>query len=415
MWYYNYGEWTEAYVFLKLLGSGIIFGADVNFEKDDNVFLNILDIIRHEGDKTLEFKRISSEELVYAIENGTQYRSIAYKELLDEASLLFESIKNVTSKDRKFSIEHTEEYLKELHFSQPKIPKLPNDISAKYGKKTDIILKTKDSTDTAVSTTGFSIKSHLGSASTLFNTAPASGLIYELVGCTDDIMNEINGNHISSVIGMIKYIKENKNTNLKFVGTSDEFQANLEFIDLRMAEVLSCMMLIQIGYYNKAKSSKVKDLVSKIEEYNPIKEVKRPQHWYKAKMKSFLYDSFAGLTATEAWDGEKKLSGGYIDVSKDGEMLFYRAVSDDVFTSFLYNHTYVDRPSRGVNKDVAFVKAKACLEGREATQTELDNAIYTVNKEGKPEKKGKYGDWGYVYKKNDGKYYMNINFQIRFQ
>ena len=415
MWYYNYGEWTEAYVFLRLLGSGIIYGADINFKKDDNVFLNIIDIIRHEGDKTLEFKRISSKGIVYAIENGTQYRLIAYKELLDEASLLFESIKNVTSKDRKFSIEHTEEYLKELHFSQPKIPKLPKEISAQYGKKTDIILTTKDSIDAAVSTTGFSIKSHLGSSSTLFNSAPASGLIYELVGCSDELMNEINGNYILSENGMIKFIKENRSINLRFVGTSNEFQSNLEFIDLRMAEVLNCMMLIQIGYYDKAKSSKVKDLVNKIEEYNPIKEVMRPQHWYKAKMKSFLYDSFAGLTATEAWDGEKKLSGGYIDVSKEGDMLFYRALSDDVFTSFLYDHTYVDRPSRGVNKDVAFVKARARLKGREATQTELDNAIYRVNKNGKREKKGKYGDWGYVYKKDDGKYYMNINFQIRFE
>ena len=415
MWYYNYGEWTEAYVFLKLLGSGIIYGADINFKKDDNVFLNIIDIIRHEGDKTLEFKRISNKKLVYAIENGTQYRLITYKELLDEANQLFDSIKKVTSKERKFSIEHTEDYLKELHFSQPKIPRLPKDISAQYGKKTDIILKTKDSIDAAESTTGFSIKSHLGGASTLFNTAPASGLIYELVGCSDEIMDEINGNHLSSKNGMIKYIKENKSINLRFVGNSDEFQANLEFIDLRMAEVLSCMMLIQIGYYDKAKSNKVKDLVNKLEEFNPIKEVTRPQHWYKAKMKTFLYDSFAGLTATEAWNGEKKLSGGYIDVSKEGEMLFYRAVSDDVFTSFLYNHTYVDRPSRGVNKDVAIVKAKARLEGREATQTELDNVSYSVGKEGKLEKKKPRGDWGYVYKKDDGKYYMNINFQIRFE
>ena len=50
MWYYNYGEWTEAYVFLKLLGSGIIFGADVNFEKPYNQdTLEFLDVLFNHG------------------------------------------------------------------------------------------------------------------------------------------------------------------------------------------------------------------------------------------------------------------------------------------------------------------------------------------------------------------------------
>lgn len=90
-------------------------------------------------------------------------------------------------------------------------------------------------------------------------------------------------------------------------------------------------------------------------------------------------------------------------------MLYYRAVSDDVFNTFLYEHTFFDRPSRGVNKDKAKVVAKAFLEGREVTDEEILDAT-TKNGQPKPKK----GDWGYVFKRDDGKYYITINFQIRF-
>ena len=49
MWEFNYGEWTEAYVFLSLLGTGRIYAADENFERSENVYIDILKIIRYEG------------------------------------------------------------------------------------------------------------------------------------------------------------------------------------------------------------------------------------------------------------------------------------------------------------------------------------------------------------------------------
>lgn len=53
--------------------------------------------------------------------------------------------------------------------------------------------------------------------------------------------------------------------------------------------------------------------------------------------------------------------------------------------------------------DKAKVIAQAYLEGREVTEEELLEATY---KNGKP--KPKKGDWGYVYKGEDGKYYIFI-------
>lgn len=343
-----------------------------------------------------------------AKDNGIVFKVLPYDELIGKADYLYDAIKNVTSGNRKFTVPEIERYLSELKFTQPKVPKLPQEIENEYGKKTDIIITMQDSTDRAVSTTGFSIKSHLGSASSLFNSSMASNFLYEIVGCDDTEMYKINGNYISSEIGMFEYIKNNPNLALEFKGTSEKFNENLDFIELKMSEILSCAILTQIGYYDRATSSKTKDIIEKVAERNPV-GVRRPEIWYEAKIKDFLYATFSGLTASESWDGRRKLSGGYIDVGTNGEMLYYRAVSDDVFNTFLYEHTFFDRPSRGVNKDKAKVLAKAFLEGREITEEEIIDA---TTKNGKP--KPKKGDWGYVFKQEDGKYYITVNFQIRF-
>ena len=406
MWEFNYGEWTEAYVFLRLLGNGRIYAADRNFKQDENVYIDILNIIRYEKEHILEFQR--ELESVAAKDNGIIFKVLPYDEVISKADYLYAAIKNVTSGNRKFTVPEIERYLSELKFTQPKVPKLPKEIEDEYGKKTDIIITMQDSTDRAVSTTGFSIKSHLGSASSLFNSSMASNFLYEIVGCDDTEMYKINGNYISSELGMFEYIKNNPNLTLEFKGTSEKFNENLDFIELKMPEILSCAILTQIGYYDRAVSSKTKDIIEKVVERNPV-GVRRPEIWYEAKMKDFLYATCSGLTASESWDGKRKLSGGYIDVGTNGEMLYYRAVSDDVFNTFLYEHTFFDRPSRGVNKDKAKVLAKAFLEGREATDEEILDA---VTKNGKP--KPKKGDWGYVFKQEDGKYYITINFQIRF-
>ena len=161
-----------------------------------------------------------------------------------------------------------------------------------------------------MSTTGFSIKSHLGSSSSLFNSAMASNFLYEIIGCDEQEMYEINGKYISSEIGMIEYIKNNPALTLEFRGISDEFRDNLDFVELKMPEILSCAILTQIGYYDRANSNKTRDIIEKVAQKNPV-GVRRPETWYEAKMKDFLYASFSGLTATEPWDGRRKLSGGY--------------------------------------------------------------------------------------------------------
>ena len=55
VWQFNRGEWTEAYVFLRLLGDGRIYGANDNLEKDELTYIDIINIIKDEPNQYLRF------------------------------------------------------------------------------------------------------------------------------------------------------------------------------------------------------------------------------------------------------------------------------------------------------------------------------------------------------------------------
>lgn len=51
----NKGEWSEIYVFLRLLEAGKLYAADKSLNKIDSVFYDVLKIIRQENLGLLEF------------------------------------------------------------------------------------------------------------------------------------------------------------------------------------------------------------------------------------------------------------------------------------------------------------------------------------------------------------------------
>ena len=61
IWRFNRGDWSEAYVFLKALGDGRIYGANADFQRNPSTFLDIIAVHRFENkrssDKVLHFRR----------------------------------------------------------------------------------------------------------------------------------------------------------------------------------------------------------------------------------------------------------------------------------------------------------------------------------------------------------------------
>ena len=374
-------------------------------KKDLSKFIKIVSVTRPEKENFVlkyepDFDSIPQK--VSAMLNETEFAVITVSELAEKANFLYKSMKTFSSQ-KKDTIPEIQEFLEKLKFSSPKIPSLPKSFENEFGRKTDIIVTIINSEDGAVSTDGFSIKSHMGSPSSLFNSGDGSRLIFKIVGCTEKRMHEIN--LIEDELKIIQAIKDDKDLSLEFVKTGkEEFAGNLEYIDTQMLKIITMTMLVQTKYLSPAKSSNLRDIVNVVSELNPL-SVMYPEHFYEAKFKDFLFTSLAGLTASKKWDGKTRMTGGYIDVNKDGELLYYRAISNEIFCSYLYENTFIDRPDRGHNKDIAIEKAKAYFENRTVSDAEIE-AIKKA--------KDKKGNCGFVYEEN-GEYFIAINFQVRFR
>ena len=63
VWEFNTGEWTEAYVFLRLLGDGRIFGASADLIRDEQTYIDVINIIRDEPNSFIKFERFIEDEL----------------------------------------------------------------------------------------------------------------------------------------------------------------------------------------------------------------------------------------------------------------------------------------------------------------------------------------------------------------
>ncbi len=349
------GEWTEAYILMRLLDDSRCYRSSSDLINDRTVNLNILNIIHNEADKIQIFLGYieSNKDFIKITDEGESIRIVTIPEMSEYAKQMYDSIKAIVA---------------------------------------DGII---------------SIKPHIGSSATLFNSSQSSGFNYEVVGCNEVGMHELNSK--DAFLSIIEGIKANYS--LKYVGCRNEaFEQNIAIVDSRMGEILNTAVLTQAAYYG-ACSSDVKSICNLVAELNPI-NVRNPQMFYPAKFKDFLFASFAGMTASTVWNGRKRLSGGYIDVSREGEMLYYRAISDDIFGNYLFENTYFDRPDRGMCKDLAVATAQAFINGHQLSEEEIRQLTYRNGVSGT--RKPKKGDFGYVYQK-DGRYYIDLNFQIRFR
>lgn len=411
VWEFNKGEWTEAYVFLRLLGDGRIYGASTGLIKDEHTYIDIISIIRDEPNSYLKFERFIEDQLakVQAMDDeGVVFKVITAPELTEKADFLYRVIMSSPAGARKIQVPAIQTYLEELRFLTPKA-NLSDSAKDRYGAKSDIIITSQNSLDKSCTTEGFSIKSHLGSNPTLFNCSQTSGFVYRIPGCTFDGMHRLNA--LDSFKTIITAIKENYS--LEYIGCRNEiFEQNICIVDSRMDEILHNTLLLFYGYYGIDVSIDMNSVCNALAIINPISS-KNPNVFYRAKIKDLLFASFAGLTASTPWSGRKKLTGGYIDVSPNGELLYYRAISDDIFANYLFQNTKFEVPDRGMCKTLALKRAQVYLKNnRNLTQEEENAIIYKNGRNGT--KNSKKGDFGYVYQEGDD-FFIVLNFQIRFR
>lgn len=353
----NKGEWSELYVFLKLLGCGILYAADEDLNRIDDLYYPLIEVLRKEDSKIKHYTKRETQIIVIDNDNNNLL-TMPMSNFAHMAETLLNVIKTSSG---TFSVPDVEDFMRVIDCTK---------VKADSSDKSDITLVLHDCQTYRNDTFGFSIKSRLGSDSTLFNVGKSTNFTFELVGnLSAEQIEEINNIQTRSKIkDRVRKIRE-YNCDIKYYDVEHQVcKSNLQMIDTNFPLILAEYILL----YYSGSGKNICELTPQISEKNPCNFNLSTGHvHYEHKIKNFLTDTALGMTAAKVWSGDFDATGGFIIVREDGEVLCYHVYNHNEFKKYLFKNTYFDTPDP------------------------------------------KRHDFGYIYEKNDRKY-IRLNAQIRF-
>ena len=376
----NIGEWSEIYVFLKLLADGKLDAADANLNAIPSVYYPIIKILRQEATIKKEFVINGSIKIIDG-NSGKIILTIPISDFVQKSQQLFANLKSASG--RSFSFPQIETFLKSIDV---------NSISKK-GMKSDIKIVVHDLKTGMTPTLGFSIKSLVGGDSTLFNPAAGTNFIFKLTKPSGlsfnfkkfniDTFNKTHKTKHSKIALRLAELEQLK-FKIKFEQIqSDNLQLNLKLIDSQLPEILAHIV------YTKYKTSKSKltDLISEIKKQNPLGfNTSKGHPFYEYKIRTFLTESALGMTPEAVWTGIYDATGGIIIVKENGDLVCYHIYNKAEFQDYLVNNTKLDQAS---------------------TSEDEKNPGNSKTVKPKPYK------FGWVYEEK-GELFIKLNLQIRF-
>ena len=355
----NIGEWSEVYVLLKLLGEGKLFAADENLNRIEEQFFPIIKIMREEekGKINEYFPLKSSNVEVYV--DGIKQKKIP-KSIFDiESKKLFQEMTIQKKSKGTFAVEETEKFMTEIKCFKIKAPSKD---------KSDIKINIMDINTGYSPIVGFSIKSELGNAPTLLNAGKTTNFIYKVTSTNPKVIEEVNDIYNSKgktdVKGRIRHI--NNTGKAEYCDMENTvFKDNIILIDSLMDKMIAETLL----YFYRDGIIECKQMVQKLEIENPFDYGN--SNAYSYKFKKFLAAVALGMRPGTKWDGKDEADGGYIIVTKKGDVVAYHIYNRNYFEEYL-----------------------------------LKNTRYEVSSTSRH-------DFGYIYEYNKEKY-IKLNLQVRF-
>ena len=232
----NKGEWSEIYVFLKLLADGRLDAADANLNVIPNIYYPIIKILRQENNKELEY--CIKDEIRVFDENKNELIHIPVIEFINNSKLLFSYLRS--SQGRSFAFEDIEDFLNSIKIFT---------LSATSTDKSDINLVVHDLKTGLEPKLGFSIKSMIGKDATLFNAGSTTNFIYEIIGNDQIVIDEINAIQTKpKIANRIQKIRENGCSICFRNIQSDTLQLNLQLIDSDLPKILAELIILKLLY-----------------------------------------------------------------------------------------------------------------------------------------------------------------------
>ena len=377
----NIGEWSEMYIFFKLMSDRKVYVADKDMNRLKDVFLNIISIIREEN-KGKEYRYFTGDVVKITL-NGEEIATVDSSRFTDKDKKVWDMI--ISKKDTTFSDQEVIDFLSSIFIQNISSPAQKR--SEFFGGTADIVLDTMDYRSGVNQIMGFSCKSDIDAAATLFNASgDNTNFEYEIVGNFDDEkMSAFNGMfHEVTKKGVTKYevatgdrmrYLKDCGVGLRFVNpVKDVARQNLVRCGgIEMPKILGGMLKY---YYFEcgAASVGVEDAIKYLADTDYVGYGFDDLYdTYRVKIANLLYAMFTGLRFSKPWSGRSDVSGGYIVVKRDGDVVAFHSCIADEFKDFLIDKLKFEGPSCSRHKYME------------------------------------------IYKKDDGKYYLKLALQFRFK
>lgn len=336
----NKGEWSEMYVFLRVLSDGRIYGADGNLNKKIDVYYDVNRIVRNEKEGLLDYIISTDGKNVDVMLGDKLIAKIKRDKVSEETDILLKKI--IASNETTFSVEETELLMEEMHCSKLKAPS---------SDKSDITIEVHDYRTGMNPILGFSIKSSLGHPSTLVNAGKTTNFVFRLSKTpnTEQIITVngdemIDGKTTKQPSLSVRYKSLiSSGINLIFDKTECEtLQDNLETIADSLPQIVAEM--IKLHFIDGISS--VKEQIKMLNERNPLKYKNLDTHpKYELKIRNLLEAYALGMLSATPWKGNEDANGGYIIVKKDGDIVCYHIYNRNDFKDYLVNHTRLETAS----------------------------------------------------------------------
>jgi hypothetical protein len=328
----NKGEWSEIYVFLKLLAEGRLNAADANLNAIPNVYYPIIKILRQENTINREY-RINGNIRIFDGENN-ELVNLPIPYFVNRSQQLFNELRN--AEGRSFAFEDIESFLNSIDI---------HSLTSLKTDKADIKVVVHDLNTGMQPKLGFSIKSMLGGNSTLFNPGNTTNFIYEITGGVGVLnIDEINSiEDIPKITNRIAAIRE-RGFDVKFKSIQSEtLQLNLQLIDSDLPQILAELLLLK---YSTRGLALLAPTLGQLTINNPLNfDLSQGHPFYEYKIKNFLTDSALGMTPATMWTGQYDATGGIIIVKENGELVCYHIYNRNEFQNYLLNNTRLEQAS----------------------------------------------------------------------
>jgi hypothetical protein len=317
---WNVGEWSELYVLSKILVDGGAFGSFDGERRGESDFHKVFEVIFP--------SQSGGKSTVYRIKNGdvNRYEDDEYVGAVDTRLLKSLSSKffdEITSPSRQSTFE-SKLGLEILNLLGKKSPSAT---SASRVSDLELVLMDKWA-GAPTPPVGFSIKSQVGSPSTLLNASGATNFEFEIVNRLNADLDQIKFDSNNSVQKLVKNLLLAECDLVFSQMRSESFADKLTLLDSNMVENVANLV---INFYG-SDFSLVSDVANSA---FPVIDKGSPQKIFKVKQ--FLGAIAMGLRPSGEWDGDISKFKGMIIAKKNGDVVLYYVYNLSQFQDYLYS------------------------------------------------------------------------------